>query len=192
MNVKYGKYTKTFPNPIEQNIRHEKVLYDFIHDTFEIPARFKLMGGIPINNKVLIHPNTTVSNNKLPEGFERSDAFATNRNKDIDNMSSAKVLLSSVTFVTKELSKEIAEGLLKAHVPIKFDYTMKYKISQKSPIQKAEKVENTNILKCPRCQEGDLVKRKRKSKKFGDQYQSDEFLGCSRFPKCRYTAEVQK
>ena len=29
LKVKYGKYTKTFPNPIEQNIRHEKVLYDF-------------------------------------------------------------------------------------------------------------------------------------------------------------------
>lgn len=193
LKVKYGKNTKTFPNPIEQNIRHEKVLYDFIHDTFEIPARFKLMGGIPITNKVIIHPNTTVTNSKLPEGFERSDAFATSRNKDIDNMSGAKVLLSSVTFVTKELSKEIAEGLVKAHTPIKFDYTIKYKISQKNPIKKAEKLEkfdNVNMPKCPRCEEGNLVKRKRKSKKFGDQYQSEEFLGCNRFPKCRYTAEV--
>ena len=144
LKVKYGKYTKTFPNPIEQNIRHEKVLYDFIHDTFEIPTRFKLMGGIPINNKVLIHPNTTVSNKKLPEGFERSDAFATSRNKEIDNMGAGKVLLSTVTFVTKELAKEFAKGLIKAHKPIKFDYTMKYKVSQKEKTEKA--IMNKDII----------------------------------------------
>lgn len=197
LKVKYGKYTKAFPNPIEQNIRHVQVLYDFIYDTFEIPTRFKLMGGIPINSKVLIHPNTTVSNKKLPEGFERSDAFATSRTKEIDNMGAGKVLLSAVTFVTKELSK----GLIKAHKPIKFDYTMKYKISKKDKDEKVivekeiiENEENTKDnnakeLTCPRCQEGTLVKRTRKSKKFGDQYQSDEFLGCNRFPKCRYTSE---
>lgn len=194
LNVKYGKYIKTFPNPIEQNIRHEKVLYDFIHDTLEIPTRFKLMGGIHINNKVLIHPNTTVTNKKLPEGFERSDAFATNINKDIDNMNGAKVLLSTVTFVTKEFAREIAEELLKAHKPINFDYTKKYKISQKVPTEKPKKTEiivDTKVMKCPRCEEGELVQRKRKSKKFGTQYQSDEFLGCNRFPKCRYTEEIK-
>lgn len=193
LNVKYGKFIKTFPNPVEQNIRHEKVLYDFIHDTLEIPTRFKLMGGIPINNKVLIHPNTTVTNKKLPEGFERSDAFATSRNKDIDNMNGAKVLLSTVTFVTKELAREIAEKLIKAHKPIEFDYTKKYKISNKVPFdktKKTQKVEDTKEKMCPRCKEGNLVRRKRKSKKFEDKYQSDEFLGCSRFPKCRYTEEI--
>ena len=193
LNVKYGKYTKTFPNPIEQNIRHEKVLYDFIYDTFEIPTRFKLMGGIPINNMVLIHPNTTVSNKKLPEGFERSDAFATRRNKDIDNMNGAKVLLSTVTFVTKDLAKEIAKGLIKAHKPIKFDYTIKYRVSQKETLNTKQPIapkENTEEKGCPRCKEGTLVKRKRKSKKFGTQYESDEFFGCNRFPKCRYTEEV--
>jgi len=203
MKVQYGKYTKTFPNPVEQNIRHEKVLYDFIHDTFEIPTRFKLMGGIPINNKVLIHPNTTVSNIKLPEGFERSDAFASSRNKEIDNMGAGKVLLSTVTFITKNFTKEFAKGLIKAHKPIKFDYTMKYKVSQKDKSEKANmikdiiekeeptKSENIKELICPRCKEGKLVKRKGKSKKASDKYQSNEFLGCSRFPKCRYTEEIK-
>ncbi len=195
LNVKYGKYTKTFPNPIEQNIRHEKVLYDFIHDTLDVPSRFKLMGGIPIDSKVLIHPNTTVSNKKLPDGFERSDAFATKRNEDIDKMGVAKVFLSTVTFVTKDFAKEIAETLIKAHKPIKFDYTSKYRISQKE----TEKLQQQTITKsnenmeeriCSRCKEGKLVKRKRKSKKFGTQYESDEFWGCSRFPKCRYTEEI--
>ena len=191
--VKYGKYTKTFPNPVEQNIRHEKVLYDFIHDALEIPARFKLMGGIPIDNKVLIHPNTTVTNNHLPKGFERSDAFATRRNQDIDKMGVTKTLLSTVTFVTKDFAKEIADALIKAHTPVKFDYTIKYRVSQKDaqrPQQPATQKESTEEKICPRCKEGKLVKRKRKSKKFGTQYASDEFYGCNKFPKCRYTEEI--
>ena len=190
LNVKYGKYTKTFPSPIEQNIRHEKVLYDFLHDTLEIPTRFRLMGGIPISNMVLIHPNTTVTNKKLPEGFERSDAFATRRNKDIDKMNGAKVLFSAVTYVTKDLAKEIGEILIEVHTPINFDYTIKHRVSPqelKKPQKPVSEKENVEKKICSRCKEGRLVKRKRKSKKFGTQYASDEFYGCSKFPRCRYT-----
>ncbi len=193
LNVKYGKYTKTFPNPIEQNNRHEKVLYEFIHNSLEVPKRFKLMGGIPIYSKVIIHPNTTVTNKTLPEGFERSDAFATSRNKVIDKMNAAKILLSTVTFVTKDFAKEIATVLVNGHKPIHYDYTSKYRISQKEIVKPKEPMtpdQNRDEKICPRCKEGSLVKRKRKSKKFGTQYQSDEFIGCSRFPKCRYTEEM--
>jgi len=193
LNVKYGKYTKTFPNPIEQNNRHEKVLHEFIHNALEVAKRFNLMGGIPIYSKVIIHPNTTVTNKTLPEGFERSDAFATSRNKAIDKMNAAKVLLSTVTFVTKDFVKEIATVLVNAHKPIQYDYTSKYRISQKEilkPKQPMTSDQNRDEKICPRCKEGSLVKRKRKSKKFGTQYQSDEFFGCSRFPKCRYTEEI--
>lgn len=194
LNVKYGKYTKTFPNPIEQNIRHIKVLNDFINDNFELSSRFKIMGGIPIENKVLIHPNTTVINEKLPDGFERSDSFATKRNEDIDKMNPAKVLLRGVTFLTKDLSQELAKGIVKAHTPVTFDYTKKYIISKKEPVEsqhvQVHHEESSAEKQCPRCNEGVLVKRKRKSKKFGTQYESDEFLGCNRFPKCRYTEEI--
>lgn len=195
LSVKYGKYVKTFPSPIEQNIRHEKVLYEFIHDMFEIPTRFKLLGGIPISSKVLIHPSTTVKNKKLPDGFERSDTFATRRNNEIESMGIGKVFLSAVAFVDKELSRELAKGLLAAHKPINFDYSMKYRINHKEQIEKivTEKetyIEDIKEVKCPKCQEGILVKRKRKSTKYEDKYQSDEFLGCSRFPKCKYTAQL--
>lgn len=194
LNVKYGKTTKTFPNPIEQNNRHIKVLNDFINDNFKLSSRFKLMGGIPIEHKVLIHPNTTVTNNKLPDGFERSDSFATKRNEEIDKMNPAKVLLRGVTYLTKELSNELAQEIIKAHTPITFDYTKKYIISRKQPTKieptQTSQHESNTEKQCPRCNEGILVNRKRKSKKFGTQYKSDEFLGCNRFPKCRYTEEV--
>jgi hypothetical protein len=134
-----------------------------------------------------------VTNNQLPEGFERSDAFATKRNQDIDKMGVTKTLLSTVTFVTKDFAKEIANVLIGAHTPVKFDYIAKYKISQKEaqmPQQAVIQKESLEGTICPRCREGRLVKRKRKSKKFGMQYASDEFFGCSKFPGCRYTKEI--
>lgn len=193
ISVKNGKNITTYPSPIEQNIRHEEVIREFIHDTLKIPTRFKLMGGIPISSRVLIHPQTTITNKKLPKGFERSDAFASNRNKEIDTMRADKVLLAAVTYVNKEFSKEIAEALIKAHKPVKYDYSIKYRISQKNKAvtqPTTSPKENNEGKICPRCKEGRLVKRKRKSKKYGTQYSSDEFLGCNRFPKCRYTEEI--
>lgn len=189
ISVKYPKNIKTFPNPLEQNNRHQKVLSDFLNDTFDVSARFKLMGGIYIEHKVLIHPETTVTNENLPEGFERSDSFATKRNEEIDKMNPAKVLLRSVTLMPKEMVRELAKHIAKAHKPVKFDYTQKYKISKPAP---GEETLDTipEEKQCPRCNEGTLVKRKRKSKKFGSQYESDEFLGCSNYPKCRYTEEL--
>ncbi|PHS34335.1 MAG: hypothetical protein COA92_00100 [Sulfurovum sp.] len=195
LNVNYGKYIKTFPNPIEQNNRHEKVLKGFIGDKIKLSTRFKLMGGIPIDNVVIIHPNTTLTNKKLPNGFERSDAFATQWNKNIDNMSATTVLLKSITLMSLDMVKDIAKSLVALHKPIIFDYAKKYRISkQNAKTFVEEKAENTKQTLdnkfCPRCKEGELVKRKRKSKKFGQQYASDEFYGCNRFPKCKYTEEI--
>jgi ssDNA-binding Zn-finger/Zn-ribbon topoisomerase 1 len=44
-----------------------------------------------------------------------------------------------------------------------------------------------NRQSCPRCKEGYLVQRELKNNKFKDKYQSKDFLGCSRYPKCRYS-----
>jgi len=194
LSVDYGKFIKTFPNPIEQNNRHAKLLKGFIDDKFDLSSRFKLMGGVSIESYVIIHPATTVTNNKLPDGFERSDSFSTRWNKHIDKMSMGKFFLKSITLMSETMVKDIAKQLISAHKPINFDYTQKYKItksSDKSPI--AEQISNSKEILdtefCPRCNEGKLVKRKRKSKKFGNQYSSDEFFGCNRFPKCKYTQE---
>lgn len=94
-----------------------------------------------------------------------------------------------------DMVKDIAKSLVALHKPIIFDYTKKYRISkQNEKTFVEEKTENTKQTLdnkfCPRCKEGELVKRKRKSKKFGQQYASDEFYGCNRFPKCKYTEEI--
>ena len=206
LSIKYNNTVKDLPNPVEQNRRHKVVLEAFLKDKINFSSRFKLMGGIRIEHKVLIHPKTTVSNKKLPKNFDRSDSFVTKRGKEIDAMNSVRVLLTATTILTKENTKEISQALIDAHTPIVFDYRQKYKIKQSnnppttkklsSPSKK--KVINTKKITktadkeilCPRCKEGTLVKRKRKSKKYGEKYQSDEFYGCGRFPKCKYTQEI--
>ena len=198
MTVTYSKnMVKTFPNPIEQNNRHREVLSGFIKDNLEMSLRFKLLGGVHIESRVLIHPNTTVTNKDLPEGFERSDSFATKRLNEIESMSVVKVFGAASTVLLQEQTKALSELLVSHHRPIEFDYTKKYRVSNRIQEQEKEKsvsVEpkafEVEVEKCPRCKEGTLVKRKRKSTKYADKYKSDEFYGCSRFPKCKYTQEI--
>lgn len=98
LTVKYPSNIRSFPNPVEQNSRHRLVLNEFIKSNLELSARFKLMGGIKINSKVLIHPGTTVTNKNLPKEFERSDSFITKREKELDSFNLGKVFLGAVTF----------------------------------------------------------------------------------------------
>lgn len=198
MTVTYGKnVVKTFPNPIEQNNRHMKVLSEFIKDNLEMSARFKLMGGVKIDSRVLIHPNTTVANDNLPKGFERSDSFATKRLNEVEEMSVVKVFGAVSTVLLREQTKALSEMLVAHHKPIQFDYSKKYRVSNRVQEKKIDKSDSIPIKtvekeveKCPRCGEGTLVKRKRKSTKYADKYKSDEFYGCSRFPKCKNTKEI--
>ena len=198
MTVTYSKnMVKTFPNPIEQNNRHREVLSGFIKDNLEMSLRFKLLGGVHIESRVLIHPNTTVTNKDLPEGFERSDSFATKRLNEIESMSVVKVFGAASTVLLQEQTKALSELLVSHHRPIEFDYTKKYRVSNRIQEQEKEKsvsvepkVFEVEVEKCPRCEEGTLVKRKRKSTKYVDKYKSDEFYGCSRFPKCKYTQAI--
>jgi len=183
LTVKYGKFNKTFPSPVEQNKRHLQVLKQFIEEHIELPTRIKLMGGLEYEQKVLIHPNTNVTNKVLPKDFIRSDIFASNRKKEIDNLSVSTLLLKVTRIITPDLATIIARKLLLAHKPVKFDYTKKYKISKETEQDIFEDA-------CPRCKEGKLVKRARKRKVDTSKYKNNEFLGCSRFPKCRYTQEL--
>ncbi|CAA6799967.1 MAG: Unknown protein [uncultured Sulfurovum sp.] len=208
MSVKYKGGVKTFPSPVEQNNRHKIVLDVFLKEHLDLSARFKLMGGVRTEGVVLIHPNTTVTNKKLPKGFERSDSFITKRDEAIEKMGFGKVMIGAVTLLTIENMKEIARLLVAHHKPITFDYSKKFRIAKPTdeeilqknkerwgkPTEKKEIIEDSPVssdsIECPRCKSGTLVKRKRKSKKNKDKYHSNEFMGCSRFPKCRYVQEI--
>lgn len=172
LTVNYGKYTKTFPNPIEQNNRHEKVLAELINDKINLPSNISFFGGISISSKVLIHPETMVANKKLPEGYERADSFTTNRNKEIDNMGTISVFKTAGKFMTIEKAKEIADFLIKNHKPTKIDYAKKYhikqtitKTNQVKPMQAyiKEAVLSKNMDICKETREGEFLCSKCKS-----------------------------
>ena len=182
LSVDYKNNLKNFPNPVEQNRRHEIVLKDFLKEKIELPTRIKIAGGIKTDHKVLIHPNTIITNKKLPKFFERSDSFASRRDEEINSMGVGKVLSTFVTILTVEKMKEIAKIIIANHQPKYYDYTKKFKVKGVVSIQEEEQ--------CPKCKTGKMIKRKMKQKKYKDNHTSEEFLGCSNFPKCKHTQEL--
>jgi len=200
IDIKNGKYTNTYPNPLEQSKRHALVLKEFLAASELLSKRINIFGGIEISSRVLINPKTTLANSTLPEGFERADSFISNRMKEIENIS----VFKAVSLISKgyniEKAMEIAQMIINAHQPLEFDYTKKFKISKEPQMEekdipraiednKKSTIDNSK-KKCPRCKEGELIVRKSKSQKAKEKYENNEFLGCSRYPKCRYTEAI--
>ena len=189
IDIKNGKYTNTYPNPLEQSKRHALVLKEFLAASELLSKRIDIFGGIEISSKVLINPKTTLTNSTLPEGFERADSFISNRKKEIENIS----VFKAVSLISKgyniDKAMEIAQMIVNAHQPLEFDYTKKFKISKEPQIEEKNTIDNSKRT-CPRCNEGELIVRKSKSKKAKEKYEKNEFLGCSRYPKCRYTEAI--
>jgi len=135
LNVEYGKKTETFPNPIEQNKRHVEILLDYIKENINLPTNVKLL-GFPVVSTVLINPKTTLTNDTLPQGFERADSFTSNRLKDIENMNPLVLFKHIGTMMSIEKIKEIADLLVKNHKPKLFDYLKKYPIRKETSLKK--------------------------------------------------------
>ena len=185
--------TTTYPNPLEQSKRHAVVLKELLDDNNLVSERVEILGGIDITNKVLIHPKTTISNSLLPDGFERADSFVTKRDKELDTIGIFDAFKKISKLYDRDKAKEIAEVIIDAHTPLEFDYTNKYRIKKEVITEKITSIEiaTENIERfCPRCKEGRLIIKKIKSKKAQEKYNSDEFIGCSRYPNCRYTESI--
>lgn len=189
LSVNYNKKSYSFPNPIEQNNRHIQVLRELLNDYGLESKRQALLGGLEITSKILLSPDTFVVNKKLPNGYERADSFITNRDKEIDNTN----ILQGLKLISKAFSMDkaldIAEILKMNHKPAEFDYSKKYILPKEKEIKKVEEkpseVNTDKEKKCPRCNDGILVLRTRK--KASTKYNSNEFYGCSNYPKCRYS-----
>jgi len=192
LKVAHSNRVQAYPNPLEQSRRHAKVVEEFIKDKTDLGKRVSLLGGFEVDSRVLINPNTPITNKNLPEHFVRGDAFLTKRNDEINKIG----ILKSFKLVSKMISidtvKEIAQLLLDAHKPIDFDYTSKYKLMQQStPEEEQSQVVKQTSTKdklkegdaCPFCGQK-LVLRKSKNEIY--------FLGCSSFPKCRFSRRVAK
>jgi len=166
LDVEYGGKVQTFPNPIEQNNRHTKILSAFIKANVALPSNLKLF-GIPTSSTVLINPKTTITNDVLPKGFERADSFSTKRNEAIDKMGTIELFKSLGVIMKIDRAKEIAEFLVKHHKLKTYDYEKKYPIKKESPtIQPIQSTIKENVLEeatqktdtklCSKCQSDDI------------------------------------
>ena len=63
---------------------------------------------------------------------------------------------------------------------------LNFALVRENPESEIDNTERT----CPRCKEGELLLRKTKSKKAKEKHENDEFIGCSRYAKSRYTESV--
>lgn len=198
INVKYNNKIKSFPNPLEQSKRHAKLISDFINNSLDMGKRIQILGGFPvISNVVLLNPKTYITNKTLPKNFYRADSYINARRDEIDNMGVLQALKSASIMITIEKAKELAEFLISYHSPIIFDYEKKYKISQSTkkiqkdtiniPTKKENNSKKSEILSvgnpCPFCQKPLVLRNANKS---------TPFLGCSNFPKCRFTRRISQ
>ena len=167
--IQTGKSLYTLPNPIEQNNRHIQVLKELIYDNFDLQKNTKLLGGIAIDAKVIINPKTTVTNEKLPKGFERADSFATRRIKEIDKMGVFNLLKTASKVMSSEKNIELAEFIIANNKPIDFDYRKKYRIKnnqndsncvREDSIKYQKKISptsNTKVYTCSKCNSKNLA-----------------------------------
>lgn len=186
VSIDYNGKIKNYPSPLEQNDRHIHVLKQFLEDKGMFDKRHDLVGGIDFSSKILLSPETHVINKDLPSGYVRADSFMNERSKEIDKIG----IFDTIKLISKAFSidkaLDISNLLINSHKPVDFDYTKKYKL----PKTKTEKEETKEVeqKKCPRCNEGILVLRE--SKKESTKYENNKFLGCNRFPKCRYSQSI--
>jgi len=163
INVEYGKKIQTFPNPLEQNNRHAKILTDFIKTNIKLSSNHKLF-GIPISSTVLINPETTITNNTLPKGFDRADSFTTHWDENIKQMNTLQVFKSLGGIMKMDKVQEIANFLIKHHKPKTYNYAKKYPIkieiskiqSKESIIEEEDKRKSDEKKLCSKCKSHDI------------------------------------
>jgi hypothetical protein len=199
LKVSNSNKVQAYPNPLEQSRRHAKVVEELVKDKANLGKRVDLLGGIEVDSRVLINPNTPITNKNLPEHFVRADAFLSERNKEIDKIGIFKSFKLVSKMISIDTVKEIAQLLVDAHKPVDFDYAAKYKVMQEATTQELlnttqeelnQEVKQTSVKEklkdgdtCPFCS-NKLVLRKGKNEIY--------FLGCSSFPKCRFSRRVAK
>jgi len=96
--------------------------------------------------------------------------------------------------------RAVADLLVAHHKPTSFDYAKKFhtptptqstvavKSAVTATVEESQGIYNQEKDICPRCKDGKLVIRvsKRKSEK----YASNQFYGCTQYPKCRFTKPI--
>ncbi len=203
--IYFGGRSKAVESPIEQNERHIFLLQKFFKSNSNLlPKRLGLRVKPAYKNYVIVSPQSKITRPKKAtfdtSAVIKSDALYSLIQKQTDE-SSIKDVITISKIIAADTLKQLAMSLALFHKPAPLtNYRKKFGIE--AGVNKSEKtktgtetakldpsqgnnVPEKAITQCPRCG-SELVERiAKKGAKAGN-----KFMGCSAFPKCRFTQEV--
>jgi len=181
----YNNKPYAIPSPIEQNERHIRLLDRFLSDNKLYPTRLGVALKPDYRNIVLISPTSRLTKPKKGlfdcSAVMKADKFVSHFKKDIETSP-----LSSITkIMSSDSLMSFAEKLAFLHEPKAIDYKAKFSVEESvGQNDITEFVEGSP--KCPKCNEGMVMRTVKKGKNIGK-----EFWGCSHYPECKGVADIK-
>lgn len=166
-------------SPITQNVRHLELMKKIkLESTDSIVKKAMIKSAFPLIYQsvvVLANPKTILNDRYAKKEVRNQVIRADQLVKYIKTLNDSS---KEASFSDEEMLAW-AQSFLTLSRPNDKTYLNKYD-QYKIESNSEEKKESTDSMICPRCG-GKLIQRKGK---FG------EFIGCSNFPKCRYTSQI--
>jgi len=199
----YGRRAKAVESPIEQNERHIFLLQKFLKEHQDIfPKRLGLRLKPSFKSYIIVSPQSRVTR-PAKNQFDTSSVIKSDKLYSMIQQEFDDATLQTAALISKIIGQDtlqkLAERIVEFHQPAATpDYRKRFGIE--SPVQSIQEQksdyhsENKQELaeadthpmtECPRCG-SDLIERiAKKGANAGN-----KFLGCSTFPKCRFTQAI--
>ena len=193
----YGgkSYKEGIYSPITQNERHLQVLKECKLEDAGVFGKARINMFYDLNFKslvVLANPKTIVNDKYAKKEIKsqviRADQLIS-KLKEIDTVASKQIAKSSINSM-----REYGERILQRNREERKDYFEKFeKLKAEYDAERSEKpgkpkesVDQSADMVCPKCGSKLVLRVAKKGENAGNQ-----FYGCSAFPKCRYTRDIE-
>lgn len=193
----YGgkSYKEGIYSPITQNERHLQVLKECKLEDAGVFGKARINMFYDLNFKslvVLANPKTIVNDKYAKKEIKsqviRSDQLIS-KLKEIDTVASKQIAKSSINSM-----REYGERMLQRNREERKDYCEKFeRLKAEYDAERSEKpgkpnesVDQSEDMVCPKCGSKLVLRVAKKGENAGNQ-----FYGCSAFPKCRYTRDIE-
>ena len=187
------KQKEAIYSPITQNEHHLHVLKEYIKDGKISIVKFltdKMFNHIFKSVIVLANPKTIL---KTPRNFSGTILRADQLVRYIEEQNRMSNIIEGST---KDIANT-ARSYLAGHIPNHTDYSKKYQEllqkvqeeEEKSPNKELQTNNTVNVQKryCPKCGSELVIRVAKKGENVGK-----KFYGCSKFPKCWFTENIEE
>ncbi|MBQ6320235.1 MAG: NERD domain-containing protein [Lachnospiraceae bacterium] len=195
--ISYGgkSYKEGIYSPITQNERHLQILKECKLEDAGVFGKARINMFYDLNFKslvVLANPKTIVNDKYAKKEIKsqviRADQLIS-KLKEIDTVASMQIAKSSINSM-----REYGERMLRRNREERKDYFEKFEklkaeydaARSEKPEKPKEFVDQSEDMVCPKCGSKLVLRVAKKGENAGNQ-----FYGCSAFPKCRYTQNLE-